>query len=349
MSESTNNLQTAPRLKWVDCAKGAAMLSIILGHCLEYINSDMGCSTFLLPIVYSFSVPLFFMISGFFHKSDGIGFGKYLLKKVRTILLPYITFAIICLAVSAVRIYIFKTPLDYTLSWEVGALIIQKHYNMLWFMAVLFVTEIVAYFLLRKRNYILICAVIAGAVTVAFLLRKFGLLYLPWTIDVVPFALVFYAAGFALRSLEEKVLRKYLFPVYLIIGLALVYVNLKVSPGLRYVNMYKSDYGSLPLYFITGIFMSLAILCICRQTGKSKLLGYIGKNSLIFYGFHPTILTFLMHFVRKIPLTSYPLYIAVTFVTLIVITAINCIIPPIINNTPLCVLFGKPYKRKKSK
>ena len=56
-------------MKWVDNAKGIAMFSVILGHCLEYINSDMGCSLLLLPIVYSFSVPLFFMVSGYFHKS----------------------------------------------------------------------------------------------------------------------------------------------------------------------------------------------------------------------------------------------------------------------------------------
>ena len=136
------------------------MFSVILGHCLEYINSDMGCKTLLLPIVYSFSVPLFFMISGFFHKSEGVGFGKYLLKKTKSILVPYATFTVICLAVSAIRIYIFKTPLDYTVFQEFKFIIVQKHYNMLWFMAVLFLTEIAAYFLLRKRNYILISVVI---------------------------------------------------------------------------------------------------------------------------------------------------------------------------------------------
>ena len=347
--QKSNTIQAKPRLKWVDCAKGVAMLSVILGHCLEYINSDMGCKTLLLPIVYSFSIPLFFMISGFFHKSEGVGFGKYLLKKTKSILVPYATFTVICLAVSAIRIYIFKTPLDCTVFQEFKLIVVQRHYNMLWFMAVLFLTEIAAYFLLRKRNYILISVVIAISVLSAFLLRRYGFLYLPWSIDIVPFAMVFYAVGFAVRNLEEKVLCKWLFPAYLVIGLALTIINLKITSGLRYVNMYKADYGSLPLYFLAGIAMSLAILCLCKWIGKSKLFGYIGKNSLIFYGFHPTVLTFLMHFIRKIPLNSYLIYIAVVFVALVIITAIVSILPPIINNTPLCILFGKPYKKKANK
>lgn len=246
------------------------MFSVILGHCLEHINSDMGCETLLLPIVYSFSIPLFFMISGFFHKSEGVGFGKYLLKKTKSILVPYATFTVICLAVSAIRIYIFKTPLDYTVFQEFKFIIVQKHYNMLWFMAVLFLTEIAAYFLLRKRNYILIFVVIAISALSAFLLRRYGFLYLPWSIDIVPFAMVFYAVGFAVRNLEEKVLCKWLFPAYLVVGLALTIINLKITSGLRYVNMYKADYGSLPLYFLAGIAMSLAILCLCKWIEKAN-------------------------------------------------------------------------------
>lgn len=115
------------------------------------------------------------------------------------------------------------------------------------------------------------------------------------------------------------------------------------------MNMYKADYGSLPLYFLAGIAMSLAILCLCKWIEKSKLFRYIGKNSLIFYGFHLTVLTFLMHFIRKIPLNSYLIYIAVVFVALVIITAIVSILPPIINNTPLCILFGKLYKKKANK
>lgn len=63
MTESINTNQIKPRMKWVDNAKGIAMFSVILGHCLEYINSDMGCSLLLLPAAYS----VFFQRSSFLH------------------------------------------------------------------------------------------------------------------------------------------------------------------------------------------------------------------------------------------------------------------------------------------
>ncbi len=349
MTESINTNQIKPRMKWVDNAKGIAMFSVILGHCLEYINSDMGCSLLLLPIVYSFSVPLFFMVSGYFHKSENVGFWKYVLKKAKSILIPYATFMVICLLVSAIRIYVFKTELETTLFQGFLNIVIQRHYNMLWFLAVLFLTEIISYFLLYKKNYILIFVAIAVSVLTAFLLRRYNLLYLPWSIDIVPFAFIFYAVGFAVRDSEEKVFFKWLSPIYLTVGVALTLINLKITPGLRYVNMYKSDYGFLPLYFLGGIAMSFGILCICKWIEKGRLLSYIGKNSLLFYGFHLFVLTFLMHFIRKISIASYPVYLATVVGTLIIITAVVSIVPLVINNTPLCVLFGKPYKKKKSK
>lgn len=265
-------------MKWVDNAKGIAMFSVILGHCLEYINSDMGCSLLLLPIVYSFSVPLFFMVSGYFHKSENVGFWKYVLKKAKSILIPYATFMVICLLVSAIRIYVFKTELETTLFQEFLNIVIQRHYNMLWFLAVLFLTEIISYFLLYKKNYILIFVAIAVSVLTAFLLRRYNLLYLPWSIDIVPFAFIFYAVGFAVRDSEEKVFFKWLSPIYLTVGVALTLINLKITPGLRYVNMYKSDYGFLPLYFLGGIAMSFGILCICKWIEKGRLLSYIYRK-----------------------------------------------------------------------
>ena len=102
---------------------------------------------------------------------------------------------------------------------------------MLWFLAVLFLTEIISYFLLYKKNYILIFVAIAVSVLTAFLLRRYNLLYLPWSIDIVPFAFIFYAVGFAVRDSEEKVFFKWLSPIYLTVGVALTLINLKITPA----------------------------------------------------------------------------------------------------------------------
>lgn len=71
------------RLQHVDIARGISIICIILGH--------LGISQ-INRVVYTFHVPIFFFITGFFLQSGGdeISFIK---KKARTILVPY---AVIC-------------------------------------------------------------------------------------------------------------------------------------------------------------------------------------------------------------------------------------------------------------
>ena len=68
------------RLQYIDIAKGIAMICIILGH--------LGNAS-INRIVFTFHVPIFFFITGYFtnKKRDLNGFIK---NKAKTLLVPYI-------------------------------------------------------------------------------------------------------------------------------------------------------------------------------------------------------------------------------------------------------------------
>lgn len=72
----TQALIKSTRLAWVDITRAFAMFAIYLGHLEEPAGR-------LWPFVYTFHVPLFFMLSGFFaipkNPSD---FGSFLWKKI---------------------------------------------------------------------------------------------------------------------------------------------------------------------------------------------------------------------------------------------------------------------------
>lgn len=75
----SKTVQTGSRLLWVDTARGLAMLCVILGH--------MGLNN-LNILIYSFHMPLFFLIAGHFQKKENhIIFIK---KKAKTLLVPYL-------------------------------------------------------------------------------------------------------------------------------------------------------------------------------------------------------------------------------------------------------------------
>lgn len=68
------------RLDYMDLAKGIGILAVILGH--VYKNTVFG------TLLYSFHLPLFFLISGyFFHYIPD--FWVFLKKKLRNYLIPY--------------------------------------------------------------------------------------------------------------------------------------------------------------------------------------------------------------------------------------------------------------------
>ena len=80
MSGNDMMLKKKERIEWIDVARGIAILLVILGHSLE-----MGIMVRMC--IYSFHVPLFFVLSGFFYKYGA--FLPFLWKNVRQILIPY--------------------------------------------------------------------------------------------------------------------------------------------------------------------------------------------------------------------------------------------------------------------
>jgi fucose 4-O-acetylase-like acetyltransferase len=111
-----------------DIARGIGMLAVIVAH--------MAVSKFLYNSLYTFHLPLFFIISGYFFHYDE-RFSYFLLKKVKGYLIPYVFFAlIITLFDTAGGIAKWKWYRTFLLDTE--KFIVQLRYSTLWFLAVLF-------------------------------------------------------------------------------------------------------------------------------------------------------------------------------------------------------------------
>lgn len=84
--------QTLPmnksRVQWVDTAKALAIIFVVMGH--------MGYSEEVRTLIYGFHMPLFFMLSGMFVSTKD-NFHQFLLKKMKTLLVPYLCFNVIFL------------------------------------------------------------------------------------------------------------------------------------------------------------------------------------------------------------------------------------------------------------
>ena len=136
------------RLAYIDFLKGIGIALVVLAHVAKQ-------GTLLQTIINCFHMPLFFVLSGLFLKPDELP-GRFILKKLRTLILPYLLFYLFGIIWS----FLFLTiPED----WKFESL-----NGPIWFLHDLFIIELVVYFLFHfiKCNWIWFFSLIPGLVSV---------------------------------------------------------------------------------------------------------------------------------------------------------------------------------------
>lgn len=268
------------RIGWIDVARGIAILSVILVHCIGNITEGN-------EILLAWNMPLFFFLSGLCAYVPERNFKRYLAKKAKTLLLPQIVLGILC---TIADVFIIKR-----VTFSVRNILDEFFY---WFLIDLFYVVIIFYFVCkcnieRKRNQIV---VLVAALVVAV---SVYMLHVPIVLclAMAPMAFLFYFLGFCLKDSFELVMVKVqkngsgvwilLIPVVIICA----YYN---DPILMYLNLY----GNLVLFFIGAVAGGFAVCLIAKLLENNRLLGWYGKNSLYIYVIHFTLLRAL-HLVGK--------------------------------------------------
>ena len=72
------------RIEYIDIAKGIGILLVVMGH-----NDFALVSPFAYKLIYSFHMPLFFFLSGYFLNTT-IGFWSFFQKRFNSLLKPYL-------------------------------------------------------------------------------------------------------------------------------------------------------------------------------------------------------------------------------------------------------------------
>lgn len=133
------------RIEWIDSTRGIAILLVVVGHVVGGYTGNYGMPKYqriidmVVDIIYTFHMPLFFMISGFVFGLKKYNWSKdnyatYINKKAKALLIPYFLF-------STLQILI-KLPLQgkiaSVLSWENILLLPIIPIDQFWFIYILF-------------------------------------------------------------------------------------------------------------------------------------------------------------------------------------------------------------------
>ena len=119
------SLKSKDRLKSFDCLKLFAIFLVIWGHSIQYLLSSTYFDEPVYRIIYSFHMPLFMMISGYFSLSSmSLSPLVFLKKKFIQLLLPAFSWVIVLGLIGLIKIP-FKTCF-FTENYEVIALCFKK-------------------------------------------------------------------------------------------------------------------------------------------------------------------------------------------------------------------------------
>ena len=289
------------RIEYIDIARGVGILLVVMGH-----NDFSLVSPFAYKLIYSFHMPLFFFLSGYFLNTT-IGFWDFFKKRFNTLIKPYLftLFLIYFISLSFGRIGFPTTIVRIVKSlYGTGRYI---DWVQLWFLPHLFVVGLYAFLFLvalkQMDNRYVRWAILVATLAVSSLFLKtfypfpfdlFGKQYelygLPFSLDLVLLSGFFFILGSEIRqAIPEKVFESLLLLIGT--GAGLLLLNYLFPARIDFNTRLYEAYVINTVEAILGI---LFVLALSRQIELrtfrlAALFKYFGQVSLFILLFHVPI------------------------------------------------------------
>lgn len=269
-----NNETNVERLHYVDIIKGIGIILVVLGHTYR--------GNVVQNWLYSFHMPLFFFISGWLlniEKIIQINIRSFVVKKVRSLLLPYVLFYILT--------YLY---------W----LLIERHFRTfnqgpLWFLISLFVAEIATRLIAPVLVKIKFKAT-GTLIVLILLLIIIGKLgnesegTLGWIIRLSN-GTIWYLEGWCFAALFRKRIVECQYTRKLWGTICCIFMPVSIWLGCSNgrVDMYINRFNNIFLYVLSAFTGIILCVAVSRLINKNKLLEYLGRYSIIILCTHEPI------------------------------------------------------------
>jgi acyltransferase len=348
------------RINWVDSVKFIGIFLVFYGHYIEEVYFITGTDSIaykLFKVIYSFHIPLFFIISGFFwfKKEPRIQFIKKIILKR---LLPVLSFSLLSMPFWIIFIYLKNGSFDSLFFLQTAQNFLKGIPSLnfpLWFLVCLFSAEILAYFsnlyfLSNSKSFyfgfgLLMLGYYIIEITSLFheyIPIKLNFWFMNEAIIAIGFCLIgksFY--GFIINSSQSKTIFIYLL---LILFSSMMFIFNFINSN-EVVIMSISKHGKLVPFITNALLGSSIIFCIGSVFPNSKIVTYLGSNTLILLGINGFFFHFInVHIARfSLDICQSSWYILLNS-TIVTITSILICYPFVwIINKFVPQLFGNPF------
>ncbi len=269
---------------WVDWMKAIGMLFIIWGHAFPETFS---------PFIYSFNVPLFFIVSGYLFKRSET-FSVFLRKNYISLIIPYL---LLCLIKDFSHIIKYYNDFPELLKFPIGVLsgfhtfMDAPAAKNLWFVYTLFVIKVL-FQLTKNKKQLTLLAMFGIA---ASLICGYYNFHPAWGVTNVFLALPYFFFGYIISvNFEEKLsgfvnkIKTYKSRILLCIGILLL-MQFVLSDFSGTVRMFKGIYGnSILLFFFLGLMGTVVcfLISVLLDNVRPKAIGVISIGTMVILQFH---------------------------------------------------------------
>ena len=351
-----HSLAVGQRVVWIDVAKALGMFLVVWGHCVQNVmkfhDDDSMAVILLMRFIYSFHMPLFFIISGLtFNPHAELPYRAFVIKKAKGLIYPYFTLSLCAFPIWLVERSVGAVQPDSIRNIVLGtfysnASVIRGIANAGWFMLTLFLAECLMGALARHANDIRDLVIMSmGVLLIGVGVTQYGLVRaMPWHIGVALICQFYVLVGHLARlkgfdaidawSGGRRALAGCLLTVFATLCMV---TNTMVDYSNFYYGNIVNAIGSAVGYSLVTI---MVVRSLCKVCGRLRLLPYIGRNTVIYLMLHVNVIRLIQHYW---PVTE--LRIATATVTALALYA-ALLIPVFVLNTiaPALVRFPKRAK-----
>ena len=262
------------RIPWIDVSRGLAFLMVIYSHIPQCDDTVM---LYFSPVFLT----TFFFVSGYLFKS-GNSFSMVLEQRLRTLIIPFVILGVALIAMTGIVSFNEASDIPGDLKNLFSQTKAGGHAT-LWFIAALFVYSMLFYFVdlwcktSRQLAVTAVCLLILNCISL-HLLR----IDLPWHLSTFGFGCFYMALGRLYRQYEEKI--DGFVKGWMVMLALLIYVGY-ISYSKRYISWYGST-SIIDAMIVTLAGLLLIIVISKKWLGRSRLLLFVGSNSLLYFALH---------------------------------------------------------------
>lgn len=267
------------RLQWADMVRGIAIFFVALGH------SPLVAEPIKVWI-YSFHMPIFFFVSGFFLLGRETDYLTMVKKKAYGLLPLYF--------VVSLGGVVMESLIARSIRWDslVGVFICQfgKYDGYLWFFPALFGLQCILLAFWKhfksEKAVLILCCVLAA---VEFMFWSFTKVRLPWHLDVAFLLAPYSGLGIVYRkyykSMESVCMSsiKHWLLIASLLTVNILFCASNIMGGAKHIDYNLLRTNEIVSCYIAGAAGIAFLILFIRQLPELRALSFVGRYSAVYY------------------------------------------------------------------